>query len=138
MQELKDRFLYRQAVETARCLVEGVLESAHDANIGSIFGIGFPPWTGGAAQFIQGSGIDAFVKRSEALAAKYGPRFAPPPVAELTRALAGKDDSAAKPTTAPTTDADTARMVPPAEATATLDPPPPGAAIPTSPADTAV
>ncbi|HZN48201.1 MAG TPA: 3-hydroxyacyl-CoA dehydrogenase NAD-binding domain-containing protein, partial [Ramlibacter sp.] len=51
LQELKDRLLYRQAVETARCLSEGVLTSVHDANVGSIFGIGFPGWTGGAMQF---------------------------------------------------------------------------------------
>ena len=52
MHDLKDRLLYRQAVETARCLCENVLTTVHDANIGSIFGIGFPAWTGGAMQFI--------------------------------------------------------------------------------------
>lgn len=73
--DLKDRLLYRQAVETARCLSENVLTSVHDANIGSIFGIGFPAWTGGAMQFIYGMGIDAFVKRSDELAAKFGDGF---------------------------------------------------------------
>jgi 3-hydroxyacyl-CoA dehydrogenase / enoyl-CoA hydratase / 3-hydroxybutyryl-CoA epimerase len=76
MQELKDRLLYRQAVETARCLAEGVLTTVHDANIGSIFGIGFPAWTGGALQFIYGSGIDAFCRRTAELADKHGPGFA--------------------------------------------------------------
>lgn len=75
MQELKDRLLYRQSVETARCLAEGVLTSVHDANVGSIFGIGFPGWTGGAMQFIYGTGIDAFLHRAEVLAAKFGPGF---------------------------------------------------------------
>ena len=75
MQDLKDRLLYRQAVETSRCLSENVLTSVHDANIGSIFGIGFPAWTGGALQFIYGTGIDAFLARAEVLAAKYGPGF---------------------------------------------------------------
>ena len=75
LQELKDRLLYRQAVETARCLAEGVLASVHDANIGSIFGIGFPGWTGGALQFIYGTGIDAFLHRAEVLAARHGPGF---------------------------------------------------------------
>ena len=74
--ELKDRLLYRQAVETARCLSENVLTSVHDANIGSIFGIGFPPWTGGAMQFIYGMGIDAFVQRADQLASRYGVGFA--------------------------------------------------------------
>jgi 3-hydroxyacyl-CoA dehydrogenase/enoyl-CoA hydratase/3-hydroxybutyryl-CoA epimerase len=75
MQDLKDRLLYRQAVETARCLSENVLTSVHDANIGSIFGIGFPAWTGGAMQFIYGTGVDRFLARAEELAGKYGPGF---------------------------------------------------------------
>jgi len=79
LQELKDRLLYRQAVETARCLAENVLTTVHDANIGSIFGIGFPGWTGGAMQFIYGTGIDAFFHRAEVLAGKYGNGFAVSP-----------------------------------------------------------
>ncbi|MBL8390092.1 MAG: enoyl-CoA hydratase/isomerase family protein [Hydrogenophaga sp.] len=75
LQDVKDRLLYRQAVETARCLAEGVLTSVHDGNIGSIFGIGFPAWTGGALQFIYGMGIEAFEQRCAALAAKYGSGF---------------------------------------------------------------
>jgi 3-hydroxyacyl-CoA dehydrogenase/enoyl-CoA hydratase/3-hydroxybutyryl-CoA epimerase len=74
--ELKDRFLYRQSVETARCMAEGVLTSTHDANIGSIFGIGFPPWTGGAMQFIASEGVARFEARADELAARHGPRFA--------------------------------------------------------------
>jgi len=74
--ELQDRLLYRQAVETARCLHEGVLTTVHDANIGSIFGIGFPAWTGGALQFIYGLGVDAFAERASQLAAKHGDGFA--------------------------------------------------------------
>ena len=73
--DLKDRLLYRQAVETARCLSENVLTTVHDANIGSIFGIGFPAWTGGAMQFIYGMGIEAFEKRAAELAQKFGPGF---------------------------------------------------------------
>jgi 3-hydroxyacyl-CoA dehydrogenase/enoyl-CoA hydratase/3-hydroxybutyryl-CoA epimerase len=75
LQEVKDRLLYRQAVETARCLAEGVLTSVHDGNIGSIFGIGFPAWTGGALQFIYGMGVDAFEERCAELAAKHGGGF---------------------------------------------------------------
>jgi 3-hydroxyacyl-CoA dehydrogenase/enoyl-CoA hydratase/3-hydroxybutyryl-CoA epimerase len=73
--EVKDRLLYRQAIETARCLHEGVLTTVHDANIGSIFGIGFPAWTGGAMQFIYGMGIDAFLRRAGQLADKFGAGF---------------------------------------------------------------
>jgi 3-hydroxyacyl-CoA dehydrogenase/enoyl-CoA hydratase/3-hydroxybutyryl-CoA epimerase len=75
LQEVKDRLLYRQAVETARCLAEGVLTSVHDGNIGSIFGIGFPAWTGGALQFIYSMGVDAFEQRCAELAAKHGNGF---------------------------------------------------------------
>jgi 3-hydroxyacyl-CoA dehydrogenase / enoyl-CoA hydratase / 3-hydroxybutyryl-CoA epimerase len=75
IQDIKDRLLYRQAIETARCLSEGVLTTVHDANIGSIFGIGFPAYTGGAMQFIYGMGVEAFVKRSAELAAQFGAGF---------------------------------------------------------------
>ncbi|MCD6076131.1 MAG: 3-hydroxyacyl-CoA dehydrogenase [Ramlibacter sp.] len=75
MPDLKDRLLFRQSVETARCLAENVLTSVHDTNIGSIFGIGFPGWTGGAMQFIYGMGIDAFLRRAQELASKAGPGF---------------------------------------------------------------
>ena len=73
--ELKDRLLFRQAVETARCLDENVLTSIADANVGSIFGIGFPAWTGGAMQFIYGMGMDAFVARADRLAQAHGKGF---------------------------------------------------------------
>jgi len=76
MQDLQDRLLYRQAIETARCLSERVLTTVHDANVGSIFGIGFPAWTGGTLQFIYGMGIDAFCARAAQLAQQYGPGFA--------------------------------------------------------------
>ncbi|HRI17258.1 MAG TPA: 3-hydroxyacyl-CoA dehydrogenase NAD-binding domain-containing protein, partial [Burkholderiaceae bacterium] len=76
MAELSQRLLYRQAIETARCLAEGVLTSTHDANIGSIFGIGFPPWTGGAMQFIYSEGIAAFEANAAQLEARHGKRFA--------------------------------------------------------------
>ncbi|MBP8161677.1 MAG: 3-hydroxyacyl-CoA dehydrogenase, partial [Ottowia sp.] len=75
VQDIHDRLLYRQSVETARCLAEGVLTTVHDANIGSIFGIGFPGWTGGAMQFIYGQGIDKFEQRCAELASKYGDGF---------------------------------------------------------------
>ena len=53
-----------------------MLTSTHDANIGSIFGIGFPAWTGGAMQFIYSEGVEAFEANAAALAGKHGPRFA--------------------------------------------------------------
>ncbi|MBO6849278.1 MAG: enoyl-CoA hydratase/isomerase family protein [Marinobacter sp.] len=78
LQDLKDRILFIQAIETVRCLEEGVLKTVEDANIGSIFGIGYAPWTGGAIQFINQYGVRAFAERAKALADTYGERFAPP------------------------------------------------------------
>ena len=78
LQELKDRILFIQAIETVRCLEEGVLRTVEDANIGSIFGIGYAPWTGGAIQFINQYGVRAFTERASELAKTYGERFAPP------------------------------------------------------------
>lgn len=76
--DIRDRILYIQAIETIRCLQENVLESARDANIGSIFGIGFPAWTGGALQFVNHVGVQKFAERAEQLRQSYGERFAPP------------------------------------------------------------
>ena len=80
LQDMIDRMLFAEALETQKCLDEGVLTSTADANIGSIMGIGFPPWTGGTAQYIVGypGGIQGFVARARELAAKYGDRFNPP------------------------------------------------------------
>ncbi len=72
--------MFMEALETVKCLDEGVIESVADANIGSIFGIGFPAWTGGVLQYINGyeGGPAGFVARAEELAAKHGDRFNPP------------------------------------------------------------
>ena len=80
IEDLKDRMLFIEAIETARCFEEGVIESAAAANIGSIMGIGYPANTGGAVQFMQGydGGLAGFVARARELAAQYGDRFAPP------------------------------------------------------------
>ncbi len=72
-----DRPMFAQANEAARCHEEGVLRSVADVNIGSVFDRGFVPFHGGALQFINAMGAAAFVARSRALAAKFGPRFAP-------------------------------------------------------------
>ncbi|CUH67570.1 Fatty acid oxidation complex subunit alpha [Thalassovita gelatinovora] len=76
IQDAIDRLLYRQAIETLRCLNEGVLRTEVEANLGGIFAIGFPAHTGGAIQFIRGIGIDRFAARAAELADAYGERFA--------------------------------------------------------------
>ena len=73
-----ERFLFVQSLETVRCMEEGVIESIADANIGSIMGIGFPPWTGGVVQYINQYGLREFVARAQELASRYGERFNPP------------------------------------------------------------
>jgi len=84
LQDIIDRMLFAEALETQKCLDEGVITSTADANIGSIMGIGYPAWTGGTAQFIQGyqgelgTGKAAFVARARQLAERYGDRFNPP------------------------------------------------------------
>ncbi|MGE7963559.1 3-hydroxyacyl-CoA dehydrogenase NAD-binding domain-containing protein [Pseudomonas sp. NPDC089918] len=76
--DIRDRLLFVQAIETVRCMEEGVLTSTADANVGSIFGIGFAAWTGGALQFINQYGVKDFVARAQYLAEQYGERFTPP------------------------------------------------------------
>ncbi|MGX1153178.1 3-hydroxyacyl-CoA dehydrogenase NAD-binding domain-containing protein [Streptomyces albogriseolus] len=84
--ELRERMLFVEALDAVRCLEEGVLESVADANVGSLLGIGFPPWTGGVLQYVNGYdggagggvGLPGFVARARELAARYGDRFTPP------------------------------------------------------------
>ena len=79
-QDLQERMLFAEALETVRCFDEGVLNSVADANIGSLFGIGFPPWTGGVLQYVNSyeGGLAGFVARARQLAARYGDHFLPP------------------------------------------------------------
>ena len=88
--DVRDRLLFVMALETVKCLQENVLTSIADANIGSIFGIAFPAWAGGAIQFINqygegetdGEGVRAFLKRARELNAAYGDRFEIPALLE--------------------------------------------------------
>ncbi|WP_424211015.1 3-hydroxyacyl-CoA dehydrogenase NAD-binding domain-containing protein [Streptomyces sp. BI20] len=79
-EDMKERMLFAEALDTIRCVEEGVLTSVADANIGSIMGIGFPAWTGGVLQYVNGyaGGLPGFTARARELAAAYGERFAPP------------------------------------------------------------
>ncbi|WP_395365524.1 3-hydroxyacyl-CoA dehydrogenase NAD-binding domain-containing protein [Streptomyces sp. YH02] len=78
--DMQERMLFAEALDTVRLLEEGVLTSVADANIGSIMGIGFPAWTGGILQYINGyeGGLPGFVSRARELAETYGERFTPP------------------------------------------------------------
>lgn len=76
-EDMQERMLFSEALDTVRLVEEGVLTSVADANIGSIFGIGFPGWTGGVLQYINGyeGGLPGFVARARELSARYGDRF---------------------------------------------------------------
>jgi 3-hydroxyacyl-CoA dehydrogenase/enoyl-CoA hydratase/3-hydroxybutyryl-CoA epimerase len=78
--DLEERLLFIESIETIKCRDEGVIESVADANIGSIMGIGFPGWTGGVLQYINGydGALPGFVARARQLAKRYGERFEPP------------------------------------------------------------
>ncbi|MET7424959.1 3-hydroxyacyl-CoA dehydrogenase NAD-binding domain-containing protein [Dactylosporangium sp. NPDC005555] len=78
--DMQERMLFAEALESVKCLDEGVLTSVADANVGSILGIGFPGWTGGVLQYINqyDGGLNGFIARSRELAARYGSRFDPP------------------------------------------------------------
>jgi len=90
--DMRERMLFAEAIETVKCVEEGVIIAVADANIGSIFGIGFPAWTGGVLQYINGyeGGLNGFIARAEELAQRYGDRFAPP---ELLRKKAAAGET---------------------------------------------
>ncbi len=77
VKDLKDRFLFTVALEAARCMEEGIVTDPREADVGSILGFGYAPYSGGAISFIDGMGLKTFVKRAKELAAKYGPQFEP-------------------------------------------------------------
>jgi 3-hydroxyacyl-CoA dehydrogenase / enoyl-CoA hydratase / 3-hydroxybutyryl-CoA epimerase len=79
VEELKQRFLYAQAIETARCREENVIETSEDGDLGAVYGWGFPAWTGGTLSYIDTIGVAHFVTECDRLAQKFGPRFAPSP-----------------------------------------------------------
>ncbi|KQT70752.1 3-hydroxyacyl-CoA dehydrogenase [Methylobacterium sp. Leaf465] len=76
--ELKQRLLVVQALEAARTVGEGVVTDPREADVGSILGFGFAPFTGGALSYIDFMGAQAFVTLAQGLEAKHGPRFAVP------------------------------------------------------------
>jgi 3-hydroxyacyl-CoA dehydrogenase/enoyl-CoA hydratase/3-hydroxybutyryl-CoA epimerase len=78
IEEMKQRFLVVQAVEAARTVEDHVITDVREADIGSILGFGFAPFTGGALSYIDFMGTKKFVELCHKLEAKYGSRFAPP------------------------------------------------------------
>lgn len=89
-EEVKTRLLYVQAIDAARCLEEGVLTHPADADVGSVFGWGFPPYVGGTLSFIETEGVKKFVAEADRLAKAYGARFTVP---DGLRAMAERGDT---------------------------------------------
>jgi 3-hydroxyacyl-CoA dehydrogenase/enoyl-CoA hydratase/3-hydroxybutyryl-CoA epimerase len=75
--EVMKRLLYIQALEATRCMEEGVVTTAAEADLGSILGWGFPAWTGGTLSYVDTIGIRKFVAECDRLAKRYGRRFKP-------------------------------------------------------------
>jgi 3-hydroxyacyl-CoA dehydrogenase / enoyl-CoA hydratase / 3-hydroxybutyryl-CoA epimerase len=88
--ELKKRMLYVQAVTAARCFEEGVITDPREADVGSILGWGFAPWSGGIVSLIDAVGVAKFVAELDRMTAAYGDRFAPP---QLLRDMAAKGET---------------------------------------------
>ncbi len=88
--EIKKRFLYRQAIEASRCFEEGVVVDPREADVGAILGWGFAPYTGGPLSVIDTVGTKRFVEECDRLAQKYGKRFLP---GKLLRDMAETGDT---------------------------------------------
>ena len=89
-QEIKHRLLVVQALEAARTVEEGVVTDPREADVGSILGFGFAPFTGGAQSYIDGMGAARFVAVANALEGRHGPRFSPP---KLLRDMAASGET---------------------------------------------
>ncbi|MFN6986823.1 MAG: 3-hydroxyacyl-CoA dehydrogenase family protein, partial [Rhizobium oryzihabitans] len=90
MEVLKQRFLVTVALEAARTVEEGIVTDPREADVGSILGFGFAPYTGGALSYIDGMGVKSFVALAEKLSETYGPRFQPTP---LLKDMAAKGET---------------------------------------------
>ncbi len=90
VEDQKQRLLYRQAVEVARCWEEGVIDDPREADVGAILAWGFAPWTGGPITMIDQTGLKAFVAQADDYAARYGDRFKVP---QLLRDMAAKGET---------------------------------------------
>jgi 3-hydroxyacyl-CoA dehydrogenase/enoyl-CoA hydratase/3-hydroxybutyryl-CoA epimerase len=90
VEDQKQRLLYRQAVEVAKCWEEGVIDDPREADVGAILAWGFAPWTGGPITYIDQIGLKAFVEQADKYAAQYGDRFAPP---QLLRDMAARGET---------------------------------------------
>lgn len=76
-EEIIDRCVLGYVNESIRCLEEGIIPTAFEGDIGSVFGLGFPPFRGGPFKYVDFCGAEDVISRLETLAKKFGPRFEP-------------------------------------------------------------
>lgn len=77
-EEIMERFLFVQVIEAVWCLQEGIIESVAEANLGSIYGWGFPRFNGGVLQYVNSYGLPEFLERCKHYEKLHGPRFKAP------------------------------------------------------------
>lgn len=80
--ELAERCLLQMVNEAARCVEEGIVRSARDADVGAVFGLGFPPYLGGPCRYVDATGAQTVLRRLEQYRGRYGTRFTPAPAIE--------------------------------------------------------
>lgn len=90
---VQQRLRCAEAMEALRCLEEGVVASADDADTASLLGLAFPAATGGVLRRVESEGLDRFVRDADTLARAFGPRFEPSP---WLRALAARGEGLAR------------------------------------------
>lgn len=79
-EEIMERFLFVQVIEAVWCMQEKVIRSVSEANLGSVWGWGFPAYRGGVIQFVNDYGLEAFMAKCKLYQKTYGPRFRVPKV----------------------------------------------------------
>ena len=89
-EEVSQRLLYSLVAPSARTFAEGVVPNPQSADLGAIFGLGFPPYTGGPLSYIDTIGVEAYVATADMLAQRHGARFTPP---QLLRDMAKKGET---------------------------------------------
>ena len=89
-EQVSQRLLYSLVAPSARTFAEGVVPNPQSADLGAIFGLGFPPYTGGPLSYIDTIGLDAYVATADMLAQRHGARFTPP---QLLRDMAKKGET---------------------------------------------
>jgi len=63
--EIIGRLMIPMVNEVIRCLEEGVVDTAAEADMGLIYGIGFPPFRGGAIRYLETLGLENFIKMAD-------------------------------------------------------------------------